>query len=1054
MRPDVTNTSTRPPQVDLSKVPLSAQGPSVIFQKGDTSWIQVHIDDTHCPGDPLGGHGGEATGGPGPSETWCFEGNWPYGDSCGTNPPWDTECFGHHDRWGVPSMEDFNYWHVSDYRTNQRYYLGDSALWCGWDSTALCGAWETPPGYGFLWNCIAMLELPGTFDVANGCTLFFDPRYDTECKYDYFYVELYNGTEWVTLALLNATSNNPGPECGAPTGGNPDYWGNTDIDRLTNCDWQTRAVTGEPAFKAEIDPGSYSYTAGPRFRWRFDSDDGSDDSGFWWHVDTDGAAFIDNVWVYGDDERYIMDFESGLDAYWSFPDPEGIIDQWHMVHDADPPYEGGDGGDRTGCEVDSSIAYRARPEMGYQVGAAWRNKWIYTLHTPEIPLTNTGCVVQYDTYVCVKPTTLDYVNTWVRFGDPTYPTLCEWWDVDGYRVRGGCRHWFLDRNEDVTSYIKPGYETMQFHWTIYDGCWEDPNHFLCGKHGGTDFIVDNVSVGFFDGSATIFMTGNNTLLHDTFFTNLCAYCGHFEDHDPDTVNHYANEANPLPWWTQLRIQITDHDEISTVQIFGSLDEGSSWVSVPMALHWPVQPENPAFGGDYAGTLCPSTFSLSEWPVGTEVWYYVRVIDDLGNEEFFPNRADPGNPDHTGTAKDYLEFSILPTYPPEYEGPRILLVGGDPTYDYSPCLHQLTDDPVPTDLYGQILADAGYCYDKYDLTAWDNSPQRQYICTWHTDYDAVIWYTGQRQFWLFWDYVQSEMRNYLAGGGKVMICGDRVAYWVAPEAEGGAGNDSLAGDFLDGILGTDYLSEMPGVFVKPYVYAYGVPSVDVFGTPTPLDLDTLAIYRECPYTREMSWIKAITAPPAGYTAQPLLDVLNPDVPEADMGIYTEYQGVGQCVFINFDLSSTINHTYDYCDGNAPPGYQSYTPGYYEGRVDLMLTILQDIFGLPSSGPGAGGTVSAPAKPVFQWALHQNTPNPVGSRTEVHYEVARASDVSLKVYNARGQLVRALVSERKEPGRYTVHWDGTNSEADRVSSGVYFCRMEAGSFSSVKKMLVVR
>ena len=83
--------------------------------------------------------------------------------------------------------------------------------------------------------------------------------------------------------------------------------------------------------------------------------------------DTDGAAFIDNVWVWGDSERYAEDFETGtLDpAHWSLPNPDGVIDQWHMVHDTDPPYEGGDGGDRTTCTLDSSTAYRARPESGY-----------------------------------------------------------------------------------------------------------------------------------------------------------------------------------------------------------------------------------------------------------------------------------------------------------------------------------------------------------------------------------------------------------------------------------------------------------------------------------------------------------------------------------------------------------------------------------------------------------------------------------------------------------------------------------------------------------------
>jgi flagellar hook assembly protein FlgD len=70
------------------------------------------------------------------------------------------------------------------------------------------------------------------------------------------------------------------------------------------------------------------------------------------------------------------------------------------------------------------------------------------------------------------------------------------------------------------------------------------------------------------------------------------------------------------------------------------------------------------------------------------------------------------------------------------------------------------------------------------------------------------------------------------------------------------------------------------------------------------------------------------------------------------------------------------------------------------------------------------------------------------------VSRTSTVSIKVYSATGRLVATLVNGRVEPGRYAAYWDGSNSAGDQVSSGVYFYRMEAGDFSSVKKMLVVR
>jgi hypothetical protein len=329
-------TPTPPPASLLTKGLPNA--PVVLSSDGDTAWIQVHTDSTYCPGDPGLGHGGEATGGPGPLETWCFE-NW---DSCGTNPPWDTNCFDHYDVRATPSGDGTNFWHLDTHRADQRPYCGTYCLWCGSDSIWTdgqpvdCNSWARgkKPGYANQWNCIVQLTLPDTFEVAGGCTLLFDPRYDTECKYDYFYVDFYDGSEWKTLATFNASSNNPGDICGDQSKPNPDYWSNTDTGQPYAADWQERANPDEPAFKAVITPGELVLTSGPKFRWRFTSDGAwSDADG---RGDTDGAAFIDNVWVWGDNERFLEDFETGsLGPCWSLPDPEGVLDAWHM--DQNPP---------------------------------------------------------------------------------------------------------------------------------------------------------------------------------------------------------------------------------------------------------------------------------------------------------------------------------------------------------------------------------------------------------------------------------------------------------------------------------------------------------------------------------------------------------------------------------------------------------------------------------------------------------------------------------------------------------------------------------------------
>jgi hypothetical protein len=206
---------------------------------------------------------------------------------------------------------------------------------------------------------------------------------------------------------------------------------------------------------------------------------------------------------------------------------------------------------------------------------------------------------------------------------------------------------------------------------------------------------------------------------------------------------------------------------------------------------------------------------------------------------------------------------------------------------------------------------------------------------------------------------------------------------------------------------------------------------------------------------MNYILRETAPPVGYSTQPLLEVLSPSgVDSAHGAVYVETDGGGQCVFVNLDLSALVNHQEGYCSGVTPEPAFDFDAGRYVGRVELMRTILEDLFGLPSQGGGGGGTSDLASPAIYRWNLAQNTPNPCVMATDIRFEVARKGAVSIKLYNAVGQLVRTLVNERREPGRYSVRWDRTNSAGKRVSSGAYFYRMQAGEFLASRKMIVVK
>ena len=86
---------------------------------------------------------------------------------------------------------------------------------------------------------------------------------------------------------------------------------------------------------------------------------------------------------------------------------------------------------------------------------------------------------------------------------------------------------------------------------------------------------------------------------------------------------------------------------------------------------------------------------------------------------------------------------------------------------------------------------------------------------------------------------------------------------------------------------------------------------------------------------------------------------------------------------------------------------------------------------------------------EFALHSNFPNPFNPTTTIRYDIPKASNVTLTIYNMNGQVVERLVSQKQEPGFYTVNWDARN-----VSTGVYFYQIRAEGFQQVKKCLLIK
>jgi hypothetical protein len=88
-------------------------------------------------------------------------------------------------------------------------------------------------------------------------------------------------------------------------------------------------------------------------------------------------------------------------------------------------------------------------------------------------------------------------------------------------------------------------------------------------------------------------------------------------------------------------------------------------------------------------------------------------------------------------------------------------------------------------------------------------------------------------------------------------------------------------------------------------------------------------------------------------------------------------------------------------------------------------------------------------VRAYALEQNFPNPFNPTTTIQYALPATASVNLTVFNVLGQEAATLVNETKPAGTYTVRFDGSG-----LSSGLYFYRLQAGTFVEMKKLILLR
>ena len=1030
---------------------------------------------------------------------WCFEGA--NGDSSWSEGPGGTSqnVWSHWPQFDPP-IAPASKWHVSNFLTNPgpggtfNAYAGcvaaealptcaDMAFW----------AIDQDDGYGDNWNYSLTLDASGIAVGAAG-TIEFDLRYDIECDYDYLYLEYESpagsGTwELVTdvadgsgtPAVFNAVSGNEGisTDCG------DDYFGAHDKD-VGNV-----YVHGTSIWKLNVQfPVPSGIVGGLKLRWRGFSDGAWSDetSG----QDTEGIASIDNVTVVlNNGNTTVSDtFESGnfnnistvgpgVAATWTAGGLEGnTYDGWHLSFN--PTYKN----QGNTCTFSDDWMWAAKPDGG----PIPENGFSYYLTSPIIPIDGwNGGVSQYSSYICFPAERRDFSNTLARFYDAGASTWSNWNDFDGYITFMGCEFWNMSAGNQLTQFLSEDTDSLQLAWETLDISAD--GEFEWGKHGQVQHLIDNVSIGSFDGTATVFTTRAVDIFTDTFSQSDPAHTSFLANADLGQWEGIGGNIRSYASDESLTVQVTDPDGITVagrVRLYWRHDSSTgpravdqvypgAFNFIPMQFSVPLAPPD-GLQGTYRSLLGRDNGSVQDmtasgdgiiWTAGTTVQYYIRVQDDLGNLAYFPGTTTAPEP-------IFFEFSVLPFGLENEFGENMLLVDDftrnmvdfQNSHDFDPiggAGFGTFEDPtfdVPEDMIERALAfmyptntlgdgEANPVWDKFDVTGGGSSVQSEprgvsnaadgvngYMNDFGAPaYDMIIWSQGSFDQYSYADTTRIELKTYLDNGGELLSMGDNIAFHLGA---GGNNADSTI-LFLSQYMGITFPVAGDISVSDRILSALGVSGQALNGFK-------FALYGECPIRRTFDRLTLATST-ATQTA-------------ATVAVYTDGAGADNnrpCVIQNtrivagqargtaahsaFDISAMAN---DYLRA-------SYMHQLFK---EPKSTTAGGGFGLATSNLGVlVGSTDAPAiaSSAFGFDLAQATPNPFSRDTEIKFSVPTRTHVSLEVYNILGQKVRTLVNETMDANSYVRNWDGRSDEGAAVSSGIYFYKLVADRFSETKKVV---
>jgi Peptidase family C25/Propeptide_C25/FlgD Ig-like domain len=121
---------------------------------------------------------------------------------------------------------------------------------------------------------------------------------------------------------------------------------------------------------------------------------------------------------------------------------------------------------------------------------------------------------------------------------------------------------------------------------------------------------------------------------------------------------------------------------------------------------------------------------------------------------------------------------------------------------------------------------------------------------------------------------------------------------------------------------------------------------------------------------------------------------------------------------------------------------------DGLAIKFTTKVPSVVSVGENGNQSNGTLPT------AYSLEQNYPNPFNPATRINYALPEPGFVKLSIYDINGSLVKTLIDRQQSAGKYQVIWNGDDQSDSKISTGVYFYRLQANSFVQVRKMILLK